>query len=569
MKLTSPILLVLLLFVCSFNTRAQFANSIWHFGDHCTLRFEPGGTYSGDLSYGYSNAGCASVASIWNETLFYTNGINVRNRYHAIMPHADSLMAGAGTESTQGVAVTQYPKHDSTFIIFTTDQSSNNGTNGLRYSVLDMRLDSTRGDIEPSHKNIPVYANTGEHLSVAMGRYGSYYWVVSHIRNTAKFAAFLVDSAGVHTTPVLSADGSHQDTSSIRHLDGNIGQLKFNSKYNMAAVALYGQRQVQVFSFNNATGKLQLLQTIPTPAEPYGVEFDPYFNCLYYSLERGVYQVDLSSSLTDIQAAVIPIGYSTKFHPFGDLQIAPDGKIYTAVNDASWLSAFTPFAFGSASTFQDTAIVLTSPMVARPLCKRGLPNYIVELPPNGAAPGYDTSFVGSDSCNSGPITFTLGNISNVNYVQWFFGESATSNDNSAVGFTVSHQFSSPGRYKVLAVIHTEYFDDTIARYIDVMMCDSVTGDAICKTYAANAFTPNNDGQNDEFKPVLTCPTDYYRYSVYDRWGERIFYTEDPMARWNGTYKDKPCQLGVYYYVLNYKFINGQSGVLASDITLVR
>lgn len=571
MKLTLPCALFICMLFFSAGLQGQTANKIWHFGDRCTLHFDPGNTHSGELSYGYSNAGCASVASPWNTILFYTNGVSIRNRNHTVMPNGNGLMAGAGTESTQGVVVMGYPRHDSMFLVFTTDESANNAYNGLRYSVLDLRLDSTRGDIVASQKNLFVYPNTSEHLSVAKGRYQTYYWLVTHLRNSAKFAAFRVDSNGVNTTPVLSAAGSFNDTSSDRMHDGGIGQLKFNKFYTRAAMALYGQRKVEVFSFDNNTGKLVLLQTIPTPEEPYGVEFDPDYNCLYYSLERGVYQVDLTSLLDDLQLSVTPIGYSYKFHPFGDLQIAPDGKIYTAVNNANWLSAFTPFAFGTPSTFKDTSVMLRSPMVLQPQCKRGLPNYFVELPPNGTTPVYDTSFTLPDSCNSDTLTFSFGNISNVTYIEWDFGESTSAfdMDDYAVGYTVRHKYHSSGKFRVTAIIHTEYFDDTIARYVNVVMCDSATGNMVCKTYAANAFTPNQDGTNDKFRPVLTCATEYYRYAVYNRWGERVFYSENAEEKWDGTYKGQPCELGVYYYMVYYKFINGEPGVLSGDVTLVR
>ena len=45
-------------------------------------------------------------------------------------------------------------------------------------------------------------------------------------------------------------------------------------------------------------------------------------------------------------------------------------------------------------------------------------------------------------------------------------------------------------------------------------------------YVPNSFTPNNDGQNDEFIPVLTAGYDRergYEFRIYNRWGEEVFY----------------------------------------------
>lgn len=63
----------------------------------------------------------------------------------------------------------------------------------------------------------------------------------------------------------------------------------------------------------------------------------------------------------------------------------------------------------------------------------------------------------------------------------------------------------------------------------------------------NTFTPNEDGNNDVFKPILNCPVDEYRLQVYNRWGEVIFTTEDYRTGWNGEYGDSPVASGVYVY----------------------
>ncbi len=49
----------------------------------------------------------------------------------------------------------------------------------------------------------------------------------------------------------------------------------------------------------------------------------------------------------------------------------------------------------------------------------------------------------------------------------------------------------------------------------------------------NAFTPNNDGVNDEFKLLLHCPSPKYLLSIYNRWGELVFESRDPDVGWDG------------------------------------
>ena len=67
-------------------------------------------------------------------------------------------------------------------------------------------------------------------------------------------------------------------------------------------------------------------------------------------------------------------------------------------------------------------------------------------------------------------------------------------------------------------------------------------------YIPNAFTPNGDGENDTFRPKGSGIKSY-SLSVYDRWGEQIFVSTDITKGWDGTFKGKDCQDGVYVYVI--------------------
>lgn len=57
----------------------------------------------------------------------------------------------------------------------------------------------------------------------------------------------------------------------------------------------------------------------------------------------------------------------------------------------------------------------------------------------------------------------------------------------------------------------------------------------CKpgVFFPTAFTPNGDGLNDVFKPMLFGVVQQYRFAVYNRWGKEVFYTNDPLKGWDG------------------------------------
>ncbi len=71
----------------------------------------------------------------------------------------------------------------------------------------------------------------------------------------------------------------------------------------------------------------------------------------------------------------------------------------------------------------------------------------------------------------------------------------------------------------------------------------------CPSYILpNAFTPNNDGSNDLFIPILSRFVTRVNFQVYNEWGQNIFETSDPQINWDGTGRNGLQQNdGVYYY----------------------
>lgn len=68
----------------------------------------------------------------------------------------------------------------------------------------------------------------------------------------------------------------------------------------------------------------------------------------------------------------------------------------------------------------------------------------------------------------------------------------------------------------------------------------------------NTFTPNKNGVNDTWGIPEIRFFRGARVQVFDRNGERVFYTEDPDVRWDGTYKDKDLPVGTYFWVMEIR-----------------
>ena len=84
-----------------------------------------------------------------------------------------------------------------------------------------------------------------------------------------------------------------------------------------------------------------------------------------------------------------------------------------------------------------------------------------------------------------------------------------------------------------------------------------------------AFTPNGDGINDRW--LITngnCLTSA-KAQVFNRYGARVFESNDYKNDWNGTYKGKPLPDGTYYYVISFNLVNGQTVWLKGNVTILR
>ena len=66
----------------------------------------------------------------------------------------------------------------------------------------------------------------------------------------------------------------------------------------------------------------------------------------------------------------------------------------------------------------------------------------------------------------------------------------------------------------------------------------------------NAFTPNGDGLNDTFGPVLTNMF-IQSIQIYNRWGELVFEGRTPEIQWDGSCLSKPAPAGIYAYTIMY------------------
>lgn len=87
-------------------------------------------------------------------------------------------------------------------------------------------------------------------------------------------------------------------------------------------------------------------------------------------------------------------------------------------------------------------------------------------------------------------------------------------------------------------------------------------------YAPTAFTPNGDGNNDEFRIYGSAITTI-DLSIFNQWGERIYQSTDVTRGWPGTYKGEEQPAGVYIYTAKLKLMDGQELAKKGAVNLIR
>jgi len=112
-------------------------------------------------------------------------------------------------------------------------------------------------------------------------------------------------------------------------------------------------------------------------------------------------------------------------------------------------------------------------------------------------------------------------------------------DGSAVP---KYTVTQPGLYWVRVTLNECYAYDTA----NIEPCP-------WKVTFPTAFTPNNDGANDEFQAVGISITNFH-LDIFDRWGTLVFSADDISRGWDGMYKNKPCPAGVYIYDATFEAV---------------
>jgi gliding motility-associated-like protein len=144
--------------------------------------------------------------------------------------------------------------------------------------------------------------------------------------------------------------------------------------------------------------------------------------------------------------------------------------------------------------------------------------------------------------------------------EWFFGDNRKAYVKNPI-----HAYRDSGMYEVMQiVIHPNGCTDTAFAIIDVI--------PEVRYFLPNAFTPNQDGTNEIYKGVgVMDGVREFNMSIWNRWGEMVFQTDDANKGWNGNFlqNGQPAPQGVYVVYVTFTTPRGEIIKQQTFATLIR
>jgi gliding motility-associated-like protein len=157
-----------------------------------------------------------------------------------------------------------------------------------------------------------------------------------------------------------------------------------------------------------------------------------------------------------------------------------------------------------------------------------------------AQPAADFTFTPENPVeNFDPVNFTPFKDQTITDFNWYFVNNDPNNSSSSAA--PDYLFKTAGTYPVTLIVRNQWgCADSVVKTI------TVAPDFV--VYIPNAFTPNADGKNELFMPVMRGVHEFTFY-VFNRWGELLFKTSDIMSGWDGNYNGQLCQQDEYVWKL--------------------
>lgn len=307
---------------CQENACTPARNNLWYFSNEAGLDFSGAPTRTSRDGLAGANNPTAVQCDPEGRLLFYVDDGYVYNRFHRPMP------ANVGSILDGGKLIVPHPGNPNQYYIFQANSLN------LKCVLVDMKADSSRGGVFPILLNTGASSGTEANITAVKACGEDAYWVVVKPFLGNDILAFKVGKQGLDPTPVTNTIlGPGQG--------GNNLPIKISPDGRLLAKGTATLRTWELYDFDPSTGLVsgQRRMRLDSILQARGIEFSPNGRFLYVT---GIKSNQAGSRLVqyDLEAGdAAAIGRSglvlgvrpTNRGAFGELQVAPDGKIYIGV----------------------------------------------------------------------------------------------------------------------------------------------------------------------------------------------------------------------------------------------
>lgn len=507
------------------NSMAQNESNNWYFGFQAGLNFStnpPTILYNSAISAPESGA---SISDVNGNLLFYTNGASIWNSAHSIMANGNGLLGS--TSSTEEALIVKQPGTQDIYYIFTQDEQGHN--NGFRYSIVDMSLAAGMGSV--TIKNTLIHTPSCEKIAGVKHCNGKDVWIISHDFNSNQFRVYLLTSAGLSTSPIITSIGTNITTPRAA-----VGHLKVSPNGRKLASTIGDTSQIggfELFDFDNANGVITNSLVLRSYGIHYGCEFSPDSRLFYGTNvswdnnNSSITQWDLCAGSS---AAVVSSSFavSTGTNRVYSMQLANNNKIYINHSYSSnpYLSVINnPNGIGASMAFS-----IAAQSIAPNASLFGLVNFVTNSPPTLIT---FQPFTFSTTCSNvsfiPPSEPTVAIICStvtihLNSYNWDFGDPSSGASNTSTLSNPQHLYSSLGTYSTSLIVQSACSTDTLYQTITVTALTptfSVSGPSVICTgekavftaSGASNYTWTNIPSATNVNSVMVNPTLSTQYSV--------------------------------------------------------
>lgn len=401
---------------------------------------------------GFGNGGSAVASDpVSGGLLFYTDGVNVYDATHRMMPNGNDIGGAPAPSGNQPAVIVKAPDQTSKYYILT-NNAAGLSAGQVRLTVVDSAAfgNSTfpnlpLGDVstQPNEKAFPVpnLANQSDAMMVIPNSNGTDFWLITHEAGTGSFKVSTIDASGI-TAPATATDPGTGISFTAAH-------FAYDSVRNRLAVApAEPGLNVMIFDFDPDNGNLSFDQTTgfvfntatTSTAVPaiYDMEWSSNGQYLYVSRQGDAITPGtlLQYDLTDLTITAGTVNTQAIARSYG-LQMAPDSSIYHIYQE----TAGGPFLVGRITdpdSVASNAAYEPLPFGAVDFNATQFPSFLQATPPS-----VTVDFDFSGTCATQPTTFFPEVIPGADSLVWDFGDGQSSTQ-----WSPSHTYEQGGAFPV-------------------------------------------------------------------------------------------------------------------------